>query len=140
VSCAPTSFQHLGVNTLAIVAYAQSKQVTVISNLSFDPTRTGVLEGIAQQFAGDPIDFLVEERTQPSSLALYDHAEKRTIPIRTLKDGQFLTHCRQQFCEIALSDWFGTQVPNSTPALGDCLLRSSDRAVEILHCLFGAPG
>src|ERR1700723_2541254 len=140
MSGAPTSFEHLGVHTLSIVAYAQSKQVILISNLSFDLTCTGVLESISQQFAGDPIDFRLENRRQPSSLALDDHAEDRTIAVRILKGRQFLTDSRQQFCEIALSDRLGQKVPNSIPALGDCLLRSSDRAIESLHCLFGATG
>jgi hypothetical protein len=43
VSGAPTSFEHIGVHSFSVVAYAHSKQAILISNLGFDPVCMGVL-------------------------------------------------------------------------------------------------
>src|SRR5215470_11135442 len=85
------------------------------------------------------MDFLVQDRGQISALALH-HVKSWRIPILSLSNRQFLTRCRQQFPEVALSDGFRTQVLDGTAALGDGLLRQRDRAIQSLHRLVWNPG
>src|SRR5271163_2015909 len=58
------SIKMLRVNALTVIPDPQPKLPFVITDFHFDPLRLGVLEGIAQRFRCDPVDFVSEDRME----------------------------------------------------------------------------
>jgi hypothetical protein len=91
MSGAPSFLLDFRVNALSIIADPQAKQVIIVSNLGLDQVCTCVLERISQHLAADPVNLVLEDRSQGLSLALHNHAENRRIAVRVLRARQFLT-------------------------------------------------
>jgi hypothetical protein len=62
-----------GINTLPIVADAQSQFCVVVSNVYFNPGGSRMVEGISNHFMANPIDFVLERRRKPSWFTLDNH-------------------------------------------------------------------
>src|SRR5262245_52393921 len=69
VSGDPAFLQQVGVHAFSIVPHAQPKLVFCVQELSFDPARLCVSEGVPQHFARDSVDLIADERSQHSGLA-----------------------------------------------------------------------
>jgi hypothetical protein len=67
-----------------------------------------VPESVSQQFAGDAVSLILDDRIQISPLPFYCHTEDHWISVRILGLRQTLTRCRQQLRQIALNCRLGT--------------------------------
>jgi hypothetical protein len=61
VAWAATIFEYLSVDAASIVTYKHAENVRVITDLSFDPMRVGMMKGISQQFSGHTNDLLLDQ-------------------------------------------------------------------------------
>src|SRR5215469_12487922 len=138
VSGAPAFLQDCRLNASSIIAYAQAKQVMIVMYLGFNLIGMSMLESIAQQFAGYSINFVLQDGRQALPLTLYNHTEGRRISIPLLW-GQFLDHCRERLCKVALASGCRTQVLNGAPAFRERLFRPQDRAIKGLGCFLRPP-
>ena len=73
VSGAPASIQNRRINALAVVPDPQAKLPLVVADFHFDPLRVCVAERIAQRLAGNPVDFVAQERREIARHALHQH-------------------------------------------------------------------
>ena len=55
------------IHALSVVAHAQSKLVMVITDFNFYLLRLGVMEGVAQRFGSNFVDFVTEDGMEVSS-------------------------------------------------------------------------
>jgi hypothetical protein len=69
--------QNRRIYALSVVAHAQSKLVMVIPDFNFYLLRLGVMEGVAERFGSDLVDFVAEDRMEIPRLALNRYAESR---------------------------------------------------------------
>ena len=63
------------IHALSVVPHAQSELVIPIADFNFYLLRLGVMEGVAQRFGSDFIDFVTEDRMELSRLTLNRYAE-----------------------------------------------------------------
>ncbi|HEX4165178.1 MAG TPA: hypothetical protein VHZ55_06865, partial [Bryobacteraceae bacterium] len=82
-------------DTFSIIANTHAKLGIVVPNLSFDLARARVPESISQQFAGDPVGIVLEQRIQLLPFPFYCHTEDHWISTRILGARQLLTRYRQ---------------------------------------------
>jgi hypothetical protein len=108
VSGARTFLEYFRVRPLSIIADTQAQQAIIVPNLGFDLTCIRVPESISYHLASNPVDFVLKDRGQGSPRPLYRDTEVRRITPRIVRARQFLTHRRQQVCEIVLSGWRGS--------------------------------
>jgi hypothetical protein len=71
VSLTPTSVQNLRIDTFPLVPDAHPELPVVIVDANLNSRRAGVLEGVAQGFAGDAVHFVPKNRMQISRLAFH---------------------------------------------------------------------
>src|SRR6202048_1014857 len=77
VSLKTMAVQNRRIHALSVVAHAQSKLVMVIPDFNFYLLRLGVMEGVAERFGSDLVDFVAEEGMEISRLAFNRYAESR---------------------------------------------------------------
>ena len=56
--------QHGGIHPDAVIPHPDAKLTWIVSDFGFDPLRPRVVEGVAQRFARNPVDFVAYYRMQ----------------------------------------------------------------------------
>src|ERR1700733_11152520 len=112
----------------------------IVSDFYFDMAGNGVVEGIADHFAADPIDFVLERRRKFLWFTFDNYAKARGMPALRMNDCQFLPGSRQQLCKLVLSPWLWAQVVDGVAALRNGLFRRQDGFVQSLHRGFRSSG
>ena len=72
-------FEHLGINAAPVVANAQAKLARIIDDFHFDPPGQRVPEGIAERLAGNPVDFVPDQRWKISRFSFHLHRKLSAI-------------------------------------------------------------
>src|SRR5208282_1035979 len=71
-------FQYLWIDSFSVISYDQEKSIIIIAQLGFNVPGLCVPVSIAQQLACDSIDLFLDHRPFRSSLALYNHPQRRS--------------------------------------------------------------
>ena len=126
-------FQNFGVNTLSIISNAQSQLMHVVADFYFDTAGSGVVEGISNHLAANPIDFVLDLWRKPLWLTFDNHMKAGRMPVRRMSAVQFLSDSSQQLREIVLSGWLRPQVVDGIAAFRDGMLSLENCFIESLH-------
>ena len=78
---APLFLKNLRVDALPVIPDPQAKLPFVIVDFHFDLPRLSVPRGIAQRLAGNPVDFVADDRMQVPRRAFYLHPQDGGIPV-----------------------------------------------------------
>src|ERR1700744_3136402 len=105
----------------------------IVANFYFDMAGSGVMEGIADHFAADPIDFVLQRRRKSLWLTFDNYAEAMAIPVLRMNGCELLPGSRQQLCKLVVNSWLWAQVMDGVAALRNGLLRREDCFVQGLH-------
>jgi hypothetical protein len=108
VSLAAACFNDFWFDAFSIIANEHPEQAILVPDLSFNLASPCVPESIAQQFAGDAVSLVLDERIQSLPLPFYCHTEDYWVSVSILGLRQILTRCRQQLRQIALNCRLGT--------------------------------
>src|SRR5208283_1428501 len=73
--------QDARIDPLAVIANPQPEHTRVVPDFCLDPACVRVPEGIAQNFAADPINLIPEEWSERQPRSLHDHAECGRTPV-----------------------------------------------------------
>jgi hypothetical protein len=123
--------KHRSVDTLSIVPDLQPKLPGVVRDFHFDPASVRVAKGVAQRFAGNPVDIVAQDRMEIPRRALYGHMDDGAILVRSA-GCELVAQRADRHGEIVGGPRGRTQVLNRIASFGDRLRRSIDRARELL--------
>ena len=93
VSGAPAGLQHFGVDSFSVVPDVHTDPAAFVPDLGLDPAGLRVPERIPQQFAGDSVDLVLEQRVQILRLPFHSHSEDRWILPSLLRGRELLAGC-----------------------------------------------
>jgi len=78
MSGAPTGLEDFGLDPFSVVADVHAELAALVPDLHLDPAGLGVPDRVPQQFPGDPVDLVLEQRLQIPPLP----STSRLIPPR----------------------------------------------------------
>ena len=70
-----TNFQDFWVDSLTIVADAQSQMVVIVTDLDFDKARGGVTKRISDYLTSNPVDLILNGQDETARFSLDGHAK-----------------------------------------------------------------
>src|SRR5271165_4946657 len=71
-------FQYLWIDSFSVISYDQQKSIVIIAQLGFNVPGLCVPVSIAQQLSCNSIDLFLDHRPFRSSVALYNHPQRRS--------------------------------------------------------------
>src|SRR5208282_4536485 len=119
----------LRVNALTVIPDSQPKLPFVIPDFHFDPLRLGMLEGIAQCFPCDPVDFVSEDRMEILRSSFDIHVKLGSIWVR-FAGREFLTQSVYRQRKVTGHDRGRAQALYGIPALRDRFSGLIDSALQ----------
>ena len=132
--------EHIRGNTDSVIPHPKAKLPWIVADFNFDSPRLGVVKGVAQRFARNPVDLVPQDRVQVLRRALHFQGKSGCVPGGIfMVCGELLTHGFNRLRQVILGSGGPAHVLNRVPRFADGLSGIVDRGFEYLPCIRGAP-